>query len=1092
MRIPFTFYRLALVCILPLFASSAHAALDLQAPMPVDPTLKLGHLKNGLTYYIKKNEQPQQKVELRLIVKFGSIDESDDQRGAAHFIEHLAFKHTQHFKNDSLRSKMETIGLKYGRDLNAFTEYDLTRYEISLPNNKKENLQIGLQALADFAGGVEFRPIDIAGEEAIIVEEQRLRDSLDSRKNRATLALALQGTRYPDRPPIGVEAVRKNFTAMMLQRLYSEHYRPDRMAVMIVGDVDSLLAEKMVTQLFSAQKIPAIPAKERMQESRQFAEPGLKVFADLEQSTHQIELMYSVRDQKDMQTIAHFREGMVKQYFVEMMKNRLSTYNENYIRASGVRAELLRNKKLESLKFEFAKGREGAAIHAAIGKILQVQQYGFLESELQEHRQFSLNSFEQSYLERNKIRSSTHIGDYLDHFLYGDSLSSVSQYWELLQELHPGISLEEVNAYAKAQFSSKELKQILYTVPKKDEAAVPVKADLLNKIALAEQQQVAPMVARTGIKSLMKTPPATAGSIISEKENSVYGTTELGLSNGITVIFKKTDFTNNKVSMLHQTYGGSSLVGPDDTLNATHGPDLTNAMGFDNLGPRDVQEFLQPKSVSFRLAITPYLETVIGDSSAADIETLLQLNYQRLTNPSKNAILFSMALGRIKRNFQQFIERPEWINADQYVKLLYNNNPRITYIPRLEDIETMDMNKVVATFDRLHANFYGSYFVFVGNVDLEVMRPLIRKYLANLPGTYQVRNRELAFPLPVQGVVKKEIFVGKDNKAQVQIGFAGSMTYTDEERLRLTMLTDILQLRLIQSLREDKRLIYASGVASEALPIAGGRYQLLLTLPCAAEQTDAVISALALELERLQSVPVSTVELNKVKKAWAQVHTESLRNDNYWARRLLDAKLNGQAALLLTAPEKVLATITTDSIKRAANQYLDKRNYVQLVLKPESMAKEEQAEISAYKKFVPRDLGLKVIEQAYIKSLTMDVEMTKTIRDTNGNYVFSDRTSDLQEIRQMLNDLDNLIVSQCLDDAKQAQLELTKNLFDRVSVFHRNGLSENGSNEEVNREANRKRENLKIALRYGDLLAVANKITTTISKKIKRCEDGAR
>ncbi len=1075
--------KFVIACCLLTLTHSGFAALDLQAPMPVDPALKVGHLKNGLTYYIKKNEHPKQKIELRLVVKFGSLDESDEQLGAAHFIEHLAFKHTLHFKNDSLRSKLEAIGLKYGRDLNAFTEYDLTRYEISLPNNKKESLQMGLQALADFAGGVEFRSSDIAGEEAIILEEQRLRDNLDTRILRATHALALQGTKYPARSPIGVEAVRKNFTAAMLQQLYREYYRPDHMAVMIVGDVDALAAEKIIAQLFSAQKNPPMAAKERVQESAQFSEPSLKVFADLEQSSHQLELMYSVRNQLDIKTIADFREALVKRYFVEMMKNRLASYNANYIRAGGVRTELLRNKKLESLKIEFAKGGEGAAIDAAIGKLLQVQQYGFFESELQEQRQYRLNAFEQSYLERNKISSSSFIQGYLEHFLYGDSLSSVAQYWELMQELHPNITLAEVNAYAKTQLSPAHFKQILYLLPKKDEAGAPSKADLLNKIAYAEQQQVKPLTARTGIKSLMKTPPATAGTILSEKENPIYGTTELSLSNGVTVIFKKTDFTNNKISMFHQSHGGSSLVEVEDSLSAVYAPDLIRAMGFDDLSPRDVQEFMQPKSVSHSVAMTPFAEMIFGNSSTADIETLLQLNYQRISNPSKNKTLFSMKLGEIIRNLQQVIDRPEWISRDQYVKLIYNNNPRAIYIPRLEEVEIMDMNKVIATFDRLHSNFYGRYFVFVGNVDLEIMRPLVKKYLANLPGTPQTKTVDAAYPLTVKGIVKKEIFVGKENKAQVQVGFSGSMAYTEEERLRLTMLTDILQLRLLQSLREEKHLIYVSGVTSEVQAIAGGRYQLLVTLPCAADQVDAVTAALFQELERLQSVPVTAVELSKVKKAWGQKHKESLRNDAYWASQLLDAKLNGQAALLLSAPEKLLALITTDSIKRAANQYLDKRNYVQLVVKPENMAKEEQAEISAYKKFVPRDLGMKVIDQAHERILTMSVEMAKTLHSENDHYVLSDRTSDLQKIRQTLDSLANLTVSTCLMDAKQTQLELAKNLFDRISIFHIDGMSENVSSKEIDIQ-----EKVKMAQRYVDLLDTFVKTSSVLSTKIDKCK----
>lgn len=1075
-----------LACGLLLCSLFAVASVDVNSPLPVDPSVKVAQLKNGFTYYLKKNDHPKQKVELRLLVKFGSINETDEQQGAAHFIEHLAFKNSKNFKNETLRPSLEKIGLQFGRDLNAYTDHELTRYEISLPSSKKEYVQLGLLALADIAGYVEIRADDIPAEELIVSEEQRLRNGVELRKISATYDLTLRGTKYPLRSPIGIEAIRKNFSASMLQQLYRHQYRPNQMALIVVGDINPSALEDSIRKLFSGFQNPTQPIPRLAQELSEFTDTQLKIFADPQQSTHRLELTYEVINLNPLETVADLRQALIRMMYLDLINDRLSVYSPLFTRASLLNSELTRTKRRRAIVLEYPKAGDAAgiqvgtktAIHAVIGRLLQVQQYGFLESELNDLRKVKLNSLEQTYLERDKSNSDSFVDTYIGHFSYGANLISTAQYWELMRPLYSSITLQELNAYAQTQVLPENKLQMLYLAPKSDEESLPTKAMLMAAIADAKRQKVEQIVARSGIQSLMKTPPASAGKIISETKNSIYGTTEFILSNGIKVIIRKTDFTNNRISLFHQTLGGSSKAPIKQFLSTIYAPSLTNSMGFDDLSPRAVQEFLQPKTLDLQFSLTPFVETISGSSSTLDLETLFQWNYQRLTNSSRNKVLFSSGLDKIKRNLIQVSERPDWIIHDQFVKLIYDNNLRAVFIPPFDQIEMLNMDKVIASFDQLHQNFFGSYFVFVGNVDVETMRPLLRKYLANLPSKQQNDQVAYEYPMPKSGISKKEIFVGQDNKASVRVAFNGAMPYTEEDTVRFTLLADILRLRITQSLREERQLIYTSAVTTELFPIAGGRFQFMFVLPCSAEQTDTVVSALFQEIQRLQQQAPSIAELNQVKLAWLQSHKERLREDHYWARQLLESKLYTSTARLLFSPEKILKAISAESIRLAANNYLDQANYAQLIAKPENLTLTEQPEIAAYKKIAPRDLGLNQIKQAFSRALELGGVLSKSINQNEKTWVHFNGTSGIQELKTMEDHIGKLKVSACLIDAKKAQLDYIRNLLARLElVMPTDSFNEKGGE-----------LSLEKLTKYGHLLSTELKMVKQVKEQFSQCE----
>lgn len=1079
-RILLSISKIATLLVFLAVSSLALADIDLNTPLPVDPDLKLAKLKNGLTYYIKKNNTPKGKVELRLMVKFGSVDESDDQLGAAHFIEHLAFKNSRNFKNNSLRSKLASMGVEFGRDLNAHTEFDLTRYEISLPSNQKSHLQMGLQALADFSAHVEIRPEDVTGEKDIIAEEQRLRNNLEYRKTMVLLEVALPETRYPNRSPIGVSAVRQQFTAPMLQQLYRQFYRPDQMAVMVVGDVDVALVEKSIEQLFSSITIPSgKPARYEALQT-EYTDSRLKILGDEQQNMHELVLIYASRNDKEPQTKAELRLAMLQGRYVDLLRNRLSYFNQAYRHAIVIGDDFLPNRSLVGISIGFPKGGTEIAIKGVFEKLRQVHKFGFTESELEDVKKRKLSAFEQTFQERDKIESTYFIDVYRRHFFCNENLRSTSQHLALMQELYPTITLEDINQFAQTQFASNSALQFLYLSPKNDELNLPSLTELNGYVQKANQQEVLKEEPRKGISSLLKTPPLTAGKIVSETYNSLYGTTELVLSNGIAVILKKTDFTNQKIVMYHQRYGGTSLFNGDH-LSAIYASHLTDRMGFDSLSPRDVQEFLQPKSVSLNLQLSHYSSTISGSTSVNDLETLLQWNYQRVTNPSRNKVLFSMGLGSIKKSALQLAAMDDWVIQDQFYKLVFNHDPRIQILPSLSELETLNIDRVLASFDRAHDNFDGSVFAFVGNVDVNIMRPLLTKYLANFPIKKQTTQVELQYPIPQKGVIKKGLFIGQENKAKIVVEFHGGFVNTDEERLRFKLLEDLLKLRITQTLRDEKHLIYTSDLSSDTQSIAGGQYRLILTLPCAPEQTEAVLSELFREIENLQRVSPTSKELDKVKKAWLQAHKDSLRNDWYWARKLVELKMNQQASQFLLAPEKLLTQVTPESLRRAALHYFDQKNYVQMVVKPQLSTIELAPEIQKYRNFMPRDFGLSELELLYRRSLNMSVAVTNAIQKHKTEYEYTDRSSDLFEINQLKDRLDHLTVSGCLSDAKRAQVEAFKLLAERVETVNIKGTT----NVFGDKLSSTRRD------KYFELLGEQNKLTTTVRQGMDKCEDGA-
>ena len=512
---------------------------ELSEALPVAPQIKKGKLANGLTYYIRKNSKPEQRVELRLAIKAGSILEDDDQQGLAHFTEHMAFNGSKHFKKNELVSYLQTIGVEFGADLNAYTGFDETVYILPIPTDKPENLEKGFLVLEDWASGVLFDKQEIENERGVVLEEERRGKGADERMDKIALPKILLGSRYENRLPIGKTEILKSFRQETIKRFYSDWYRPDLMAVVVVGDIDPAAAEAMVRKHFEKLKNPAKPrARDYASIPPRTQSEGL-VVTDDEATNHILRIFYSTRPSKASVTVGDYRADIVKNLAGQLLNLRMQELtqkaNPPFLFGGGGESEFVHG--YESYFAVAAVGKAGVvpAIEALIVENERARKYGFSAAELDRAKKSFLRSMEQAYNEREKTESADHAEEYLRNFLSDESIPGIENEYAYYQKFMDGITLEEVNQHAARSIpSSTEKKLVLLQGPTKADFAIPTNDELLAAVAKAEQLPVTPFEEKALAAALLTSIPP-AGAIVSERLIADANVVELNFANGIKV-----------------------------------------------------------------------------------------------------------------------------------------------------------------------------------------------------------------------------------------------------------------------------------------------------------------------------------------------------------------------------------------------------------------------------------------------------------------------------------------------------------------------------------------------------------------------------
>ena len=933
------------LCISLLTASWTILAADLASPIPVSPLLKVGKLDNGLTYYIQKNSKPEKRVELRLVVKAGSILEDDDQQGLAHFTEHMAFNGSKHFKKHELISYLQSIGIKFGADLNAYTSFDETVYILPIPLEKKPvpgkkgNLETGMLVLEDWAQGLTMRDVDIDAERNIILEEARLGKGANDRMTKQLYPALFSGSRYADRLPIGKEEIISHFSHDVIRRFYADWYRPDLMAVFVVGDIEPARAEKMIRTHFGHLKNPAHERPRGYATIPTRAESAGLVITDKEAANNMVMIRYPVQPAKQDVTIADYRESLVKELNAAMLNQRLQELTQQsappFLGGSAGLETLARGYEAFS-SFAYV-GRTGvdSAVTALIQENERARQFGYGEAELERSKKALQRTYESQYNERDKSESASFIAEYIRNFLTGESIPGIAKEYEYVQTLLPGITLEEINRYAHDTIPDGTAKLVVFMGSNKEGEVIPDKDQMLGWVNAAEKNTVIAASDKALPVNLMARPPE-AGSIVSETENKLLGLTELTLSNGVKVILKPTDFKSDQVLLSAARFGGQSLYDVADTYNVRYSVPVEYAMGMASYTPTDLQKILSGKSISFNGNLGNYLESFSGFASAADVETLFQNIALRFAAPRQDQELFTAYINRMQDLSRNSMARPESVYSNAISTTVYNNHPRLALSPKPEDFARIDMQRSAAIYSERLTSAKGLTFILVGNFQNEKIKPLIATYLASLP----VADIPLAFRdmqiRPVTGVVKQDVHAGTEQKSQVTIMFTGTAQYSKPENMRFQAMIEVMNIRIIDVLREKLGLIYGGSMSGSIERVPYQNYRIALSLPCGPDNAEKVITAAFAEVEKMRQQGATAEELAKVKLNWITNHRIAMRTNEQWLSYLQDATLYQTDPAEILTLEQRINSMTTDDIKQVANRYLTPDNYAQVVLYPEA------------------------------------------------------------------------------------------------------------------------------------------------------------
>jgi zinc protease len=934
----------SLVLLLSFVSANLFAQINLSQPIPVDPNVRVGKLPNGLTYYIQKNLKPEKKMELRLAVNAGSILEDPDQRGLAHFMEHMNFNGSKHFPKNELVDYLQKVGVKFGADLNAYTSFDETVYILPISTDDPDIVEKGFTVLEDWAGNNLLDKSEIDKERGVVLEESRLSKGAQERMLRQYFPKLFNGSKYAERLPIGKDSILKTFSPATLERFYRQWYRPDLMAVIVVGDIDPAEAEKKIKAHFSGFKNPA---NEKPRPSitpiRARTKADAMVLTDDEATNTILEVFNFITPAKKVKTWADYRESTKRELVNSLINERLQelTQKENPPFVYGYTGvdQFIRGYDAFISFAVLGDNTTQEAINALLAETERARKFGFLATELERTKANLLNEAERAFHEKGKSESRTLVSNYINNYLQGEPIPGVENRYKFLKQILPGITLKEINDVAK-KMQAPTNAFALVTAPSSTKDKLPSNNDLEKQIIAAAKQQVKPYEEKAIATSLMEGSGA-AGKIVSETKNEKLGTVDLTLSNGVTITLKPTNFKNDQIMMDAWRWGGWQQFPLQDKDNAKHAAELINVMGVKNMSPTDLQKFLSGKTVEVFPYLNDHEEGIEGNSSVKDFETFLQLINLYFTQPRKDESLFNSYVTKQKSQLQFLKSNPRYFFQDTLTKIIYNSSPWVSALPTVQEFENLKIDKVISDYNQVYSNADGMHFTFVGNIDPTVAKPLFEKYLGSLPGKPAEHKYKDNGARPVKGTVMANIKKGKEAQSFINIMWAGETQYSREENMAFKALIDALNIKIIEKLREEMSGIYGGGLNGSIQKRPYVHYTITASIPCGPENVDKLTVALLDIIKNAQEKGVDQKDLDKVKETWKKQYKISLQNNEAWLTNLSNAFIDQNNPENILDYEQKVDALTVQDLQKAAQKFLSTTNYIKAVLYPENANVEE-------------------------------------------------------------------------------------------------------------------------------------------------------
>ncbi|AEE15671.1 M16 family metallopeptidase [Treponema brennaborense] len=920
---------------------------ELSQPLEQDAAVLSGTLENGMSYYVKRNAKPENRIMLRLAVNAGSNMEEDDQKGVAHLVEHMAFNGSEHFAENELINYFESIGMAFGPEVNAYTSFDETVYMIEVPADNPEMLAQGMTVLRDWACGLLFDPVELDKERGVVTEEWRLRRGLSGRLSDKQIPFLLKDSRYAERLPIGDMEVIKNVSRERVVDFYEKWYRPELMSVVLVGDIDPAVMEQAIVSAMAS--VPASQKKVQRPEYDVKAqkEEAVLVIRDPEQPYTLIQILEQMPALK-IETEAQFRQNLVYQTAFAIFNARLAelTYSDNplWFDAAAFSTEMTRSSAFNALALVPKEGLFTQALTALLDELDRITQFGITESELDRVKRESLSAAEQDWLNRNNVESANVAAALVNHALTGQPVVSADTDYELMKRFIPSITAAEVDGAIRDGFTNRGT---LFIAAVPDAAQdVPSDEEILNIWLTHKSEEPLTPYGENDIDRPLTSLPAAVGSVIATETVPGTNIVRRTLSNGAHVLTLKTDFKTNEVLFSAVSRGGASVAAEADVPSALLATDYLAMSGLNGFSATDLQKKLAGKQVSVSPYIGSYTEGLSGSAAATDLETLMQLVRSYFTEPyftdtGWNNLTTTANLIASSRSAQ-----PQTVFQDKITEILYGGSLRKSALTP-EFAARLNRETAERIYRERFADAADFTFIFVGDFNEDELVSLAETYIATLPAA-PVRAGENR--TPEQAVFTEPEFPagkpaatvrkGLEKQSSVFIAFGGRLPAADAETSRIEtelfeMLRSLLDIRLRESIREDKSGTYGVSVNGSFYTYPERAYEMQISFGCEPGREQELADDVIAEIARLQTQLTDESYMTKLKETYRRTKETALKTNGYWISSVTQAVIEGTNPVAVSDTETIPTLVTPQTMRDLANTYLHTDNYVTVFLEPE-------------------------------------------------------------------------------------------------------------------------------------------------------------
>jgi len=907
--------------------------------IPIDVNVKKGVLSNGMTYYIQKNSKPEQKVELRLVVNAGSILEDKKQLGLAHFMEHMNFNGSKNFNKNELVDYLQSIGVKFGAHLNAYTSFDETVYILPIPTDDAEKLEKGFLILEDWAFNASLTDEEIDKERGVVLEEYRLGLGAEKRMMMKYLPKLMYGSRYAKRLPIGTKEVLENFSYDDLRRFYKDWYRPDLMAVVAVGDVDVAVLEEKIKSHFGKYKAQKKPKKRKVYNVPSHKKTLVAIEKDVEASRSMVQVYYKdpvlamkITSEQD------YKDKLVNSLFSNMINNRLDE---------------LRN--LEEPPFVFAGARYGGtwaknhkayqsyalssetgqleALNALVEENERALRFGFQKAELERAKTSLSNRYERAFKERNKNESARYASEYVQNYLNGEIIPGISWEFEMVQKYMPTISIEDCNLLLP-KYIHDDNRIVVLTGPDKEGVPLVTEIEVLTVLSGAKTSELAPYKDTVLNADLMRGIKLNKGIVLSEITDSINEITRLELNNGAKIIYKKTNFKDNQILFSAYSYGGTSLYSDQEILKTDIANGALTEAGINGFSKIELKKILTGIGASVTPSIGTLSEGMYGSATPKDFEYLFKLLNLYFTKLNMDTKAYNSYATKMKAYLENALSDPRTYFGVETQAYLNSKNPRYIGFPTKELWANTDYEMAVSKYRERFADASDFNFYFVGNLDPKILREYAALYIGSLPSTKSKEKFVDNGYRPLYGDLEKHVKKGKEPKSLVKIQFRGETKYSAQEDYYLQSLGEILSIKLIEKLREEEGGVYGVGARGLMSREPYGSYSLTISFPCGPEKLELLQAKSLEEVQKIIDHGPEAKDLAKIKETQLLEHKEQVMKNRFWLNRIKNADFN-QKPLKNTAEDlDRIDRLTAKNIQDIAKKYAVKSKFI-ATLNPE-------------------------------------------------------------------------------------------------------------------------------------------------------------